>query len=118
MSAQLDLVIKVYSENKDNIAKLIIKTADAVLVDPKSYIDGRWSQYAYTAIFNDGIFDPFWDTNNTNGTEYFNLVEQSGNESDETMYISAVWCYVLIKADPVKYASIITHILDISVNGL
>jgi hypothetical protein len=110
MSEQLKRVQDVFNNHKDQITQEMIETADEFIKSGKSLESER----AYDLLFNDGLFTPFFNADDS----YIEFAGNEGNEEDETRYLSCVWISVLTTADFVKYQDIIFKHAEIMVNGL
>lgn len=112
MSKQLDLAKKVFELNREFLRDEMTKAADVVLAH-----GDLESAFAYTMVFDDGMFDPFCNAPIC-GADYDFCVGEFGNADDECEYIASCWVEILTEVDPIKYADVINKINDITENGL
>lgn len=97
------IVADTYANNKEEIEDAIVSTAD-------SFVGNEDSENAISAMYDEGIFDPFIEA----GADEDEIYE---NE-DEQFEASKIWINVLFKTNKKKYAKIIAEFKRIEKEGL
>ena len=113
MSKQLKLAKFVADNNTAFLKEEIIKIVSDFLKTGKD-LD---SESAYGRIFDDGMFEPFFNAP-AGGEEYMEYTEENGNEDDESLLISKVWIKVLTDAGVDDFLPVIAKFKDIEENGI
>jgi len=111
---QYRLLKSTWESNKDLIKKVMIAQAEVA-------IKNNWplhSEVAYTFLFDDGAFDPFYLCKTPEAKAYESYCQENGNEDDETELLGELWITTLKKVDSKRYKDVIAKFQDIKDNGL
>lgn len=99
----------------ERIRNDILRRANLLVDNPDTYTTrDYWNQLAFDTVFDDGVFEPFFAVS----PEYRDLVDDLGNEVDETDLLTLYWIKTLENTDDPKYSKIIKKFLDIAIYGL
>ena len=111
---QYRLIKGLWSADSKYIEKEMVISADVA-------INNNWdldSDIAYSCLFDDGAFDPFYASKTSESKEYQLYSQEYGNEDDETELLGELWITTLKKVDSKRYKDIIAKFQDIKDNGL
>ena len=113
-SKQYRLLKATWEADTKFIKNEMVKSADVA-------IKNNWdleSETAYTFLFDEGAFDPFYVSKTKESSEYESYCLDFGNEDDETILLGELWIATLTDANKKLYKKIIAKFQEIKDNGL
>jgi len=84
-------------------------------------INNNWdldSEVAFTHLFDDGAFDPFYASKTNESQAYQLYCQDYGNEDDETELLGELWITTLKETNSKRFKDVIAKFKDIKDNGL